>query len=440
MAKKKNEDRRLSDIQTQLQKNLNSRLAGCRFREMDGADFDAETQSTGHDKKQITFVKRADDVIELYKGDVKIGSIGGNSGAQTRSRAVRSANTVGYDAIMYTNEPSGWDYRASDTYTTEQTTYGTTKVNEINTTYTADSEDQYTIIPFNAVRLIDDPDHQGYKKLDPYWINAVWSKRTDTAVPSIRRVPGSSPTISSVNKAVYDKIGYLTKEDNNVVYNEAKIFPGMMTTDVVPEYYSQGTWSRQTQNPYLFSNLQPYAISARFCIQIDRYILQNGFDPGPVTHIGTEFDFRSGSTRANYGERFSVRKCNWNSGGNSKFNTLSFSVSPTDPRSLLTDDDACADFSGSGLCMAFKKDDLVTSRSNLAQPTISTYSPSLCIVDQEYTLVLDDMDNNVWHVNLSSIYSRNVIATQNKNIIPINDDNLSYIYDIIYKGRRASES
>lgn len=80
--------KRIDNLQASAQKNLDSRLSGLRFRTMSGTDFDAEE---AHSINQVTFVVRKDEndntVVELYKGDSKIGSMGGAAGMRGPLRA-----------------------------------------------------------------------------------------------------------------------------------------------------------------------------------------------------------------------------------------------------------------------------------------------------------------------------------------------------------------
>ena len=81
-----------TDLQAVAQEAINKRLDGLRFRAMSGDDFDAEAGE--HSIQQVTFVIRndgTDTTIELYKGDSKIGSLGGNgSGTRALQRDTRA--------------------------------------------------------------------------------------------------------------------------------------------------------------------------------------------------------------------------------------------------------------------------------------------------------------------------------------------------------------
>ena len=109
----KDTKKQVDAIHTQVQRNINSRLAGLRFRDMSQADFDA---SVPHDDSQVTFVQVDEDTIDMYKGDTKIGSSG--SGGSKK-------------AVMFANLSWGWDYKGSMTYTQATTQYGTTRKSEI---------------------------------------------------------------------------------------------------------------------------------------------------------------------------------------------------------------------------------------------------------------------------------------------------------------------
>lgn len=74
-----------TDLQAVAQEAINKRLDNLRFRVMTGDDFD--TEAGEHSIQQVTFVVRndgTDTTVELYKGDSKIGSLGGN-GSGTRA-------------------------------------------------------------------------------------------------------------------------------------------------------------------------------------------------------------------------------------------------------------------------------------------------------------------------------------------------------------------
>lgn len=157
MAFSYDEEKRLNSISAQVQKNLNSRLDGFRFREVDPETFDEDAGK--HDDKQISFVKRDDDTIEMYMGDTQIGSSGSGGGKS---------------AVMYANATWGWEYRGSNEYTTEQTTYGETKVNKIKKNADGQSaEDIFEIIPILSIN----PARQIDGKYEVRYINALWFKQ-----------------------------------------------------------------------------------------------------------------------------------------------------------------------------------------------------------------------------------------------------------------------
>lgn len=62
-------EKRISDVASNSQKNINSRLDGCYIRYLDAATF--EEDAGKHDDKQISIVRRGDE-IEIWKGDIRI--------------------------------------------------------------------------------------------------------------------------------------------------------------------------------------------------------------------------------------------------------------------------------------------------------------------------------------------------------------------------------
>lgn len=62
-------EKRISDVASNSQKNINSRLDGCYIRYLDAAIF--EEDAGKHDDKQISIVRRGDE-IEIWKGDIRI--------------------------------------------------------------------------------------------------------------------------------------------------------------------------------------------------------------------------------------------------------------------------------------------------------------------------------------------------------------------------------
>lgn len=90
-----------TDLQAVAQEAINKRLDDLRFRVMSGDDFDAEAGE--HSIQQVTFVIRnngTDTTVELYKGDSKIGSLGGNG---TGTRALRRDTRAGGEEVIAIN-------------------------------------------------------------------------------------------------------------------------------------------------------------------------------------------------------------------------------------------------------------------------------------------------------------------------------------------------
>lgn len=86
-------EQKSTDLQVVAQNSINKRLDGLRFKTMSGDEFDADAGN--HSIFQVTFVVRADEnnntIVELYKGDSKIGSLGGNgSGVRALSKNTRA--------------------------------------------------------------------------------------------------------------------------------------------------------------------------------------------------------------------------------------------------------------------------------------------------------------------------------------------------------------
>lgn len=69
-----------TNVQAVAQEAINKRLSDLRFKVLSGTEFDSDAGN--HSIQQITFVVRKDEnddtYVELYKGDSKIGSLGGN--------------------------------------------------------------------------------------------------------------------------------------------------------------------------------------------------------------------------------------------------------------------------------------------------------------------------------------------------------------------------
>lgn len=87
-----------TDLQAVAQEAINKRLDDLRFRVMSGDDFDAEAGE--HSIQQVTFVVRndgTDTTVELYKGDSKIGSLGGNGSG---TRALRRDTRAGGEEVI----------------------------------------------------------------------------------------------------------------------------------------------------------------------------------------------------------------------------------------------------------------------------------------------------------------------------------------------------
>ena len=91
-----------TDLQAVSQEAINKRLDGLRFKVMSGDDFDAEAGE--HSIQQVTFVVRVDandeTIVELYKGDSKIGSLGGNGSG---TRALRRDTRAGEGEVVAIN-------------------------------------------------------------------------------------------------------------------------------------------------------------------------------------------------------------------------------------------------------------------------------------------------------------------------------------------------
>ena len=90
-----------TDLQAVAQDAINKRLDNLRFRVMSGDDFDAEAGE--HSIQQVTFVVRndgTDTTVELYKGDSKIGSLGGNGSG---TRALRRDTRAGEGEVVAIN-------------------------------------------------------------------------------------------------------------------------------------------------------------------------------------------------------------------------------------------------------------------------------------------------------------------------------------------------
>lgn len=87
-----------TDLQAVSQEAINKRLDGLRFKVMSGDEFDAEAGE--HSIQQVTFVVRVDEnddtYVELYKGDSKIGSLGGNGSG---TRALRNNTRAGGEVV-----------------------------------------------------------------------------------------------------------------------------------------------------------------------------------------------------------------------------------------------------------------------------------------------------------------------------------------------------
>ena len=88
-----------TDLQAVSQEAINKRLGGLRFKVMSGDDFDAEAGE--HSIQQVTFVVRVDEhnetIVELYKGDSKIGSLGGNGSG---TRALQKNTRAGEEEVI----------------------------------------------------------------------------------------------------------------------------------------------------------------------------------------------------------------------------------------------------------------------------------------------------------------------------------------------------
>lgn len=187
MAFTKEEEKRLNDVHAQVQKNLNSRLDGFRFREVDAETFDEDAGK--HDDKQISFVQRDENTIEMYMGDTQIGS-SGSGGSRS--------------AVMYADSTWGWEYRGSNEYSAEQTTYGSTKVNKIKSTADGqNAEDIFEIIPILSIN----PTRQIDGKYEVRYINGLWFKEETPTYGILKYADNDTPfTVKPWHHCAYDSV------------------------------------------------------------------------------------------------------------------------------------------------------------------------------------------------------------------------------------------
>lgn len=214
----KDTKKQVDAIHTQVQRNINSRLAGLRFRDMSQADFDA---SVPHDDDQVTFVQVDEDTIDMYKGDTKIGSSG--SGGSKK-------------AVMFANLSWGWDYKGSSEYTQTTTQYGTTQKSTIKPRKVDTSAvDNFEIVPILGFNPVYKPDGEHYESR---YFNAIWLKDDVSLNPGYDlELPYDSGdteyTLKPWHRCAYDTIGLfrwcnLSSQSNLITWT---IMPGR----VIPE-------------------------------------------------------------------------------------------------------------------------------------------------------------------------------------------------------------
>ena len=260
----KDTKKQVDAIHTQVQRNINSRLAGLRFRDMSQADFDA---SVPHDDSQVTFVQVDEDTIDMYKGDTKIGSSG--SGGSKK-------------AVMFANLSWGWDYKGSMTYTQATTQYGTTRKSEIKPNKEdVSAEDYFEVVPIIGFNPVYKPDGEHY---ETRYYNAIWLKNNVNLSPGdVLELPYNSNdteyTLRSWHKCTYDTIGIermcsASGQCNLITYT---LFPGI----VVP-HTPMGLYGDANRQPLAvrgldyFYNVGFYQFGFKPVLYIQEYTETNG--------------------------------------------------------------------------------------------------------------------------------------------------------------------
>ena len=265
MAFTKEEEKRLNDVHAQIQKNLNSRLDGLRFREVDAATFDGDAGK--HDDKQISFVQRDENTIEMYMGDTKIGSSG--SGGSKK-------------AVMFANLSWGWDYKGSSEYTQTTTQYGTTRKSTIKPNKEDTSaEDYFEVIPIIGFNPVYKPDGEHY---ETRYYNAIWLKNNVNLSPGdVLELPYNSNdteyTLRSWHKCTYDTIGIerMCSASGQCNLTTYTLFPGI----VIP-HTPMGLYGDANRQPLAvrgldyFYNVGFYQFGFKPVLYIQEYTQTNG--------------------------------------------------------------------------------------------------------------------------------------------------------------------
>ena len=265
MAFTKEEEKRLNDVHAQIQKNINSRLDGFRFREVDASTFDGDAGK--HDDKQISFVQRDENTIEMYMGDTKIGSSG--SGGSKK-------------AVMFANLSWGWDYKGSSEYTQTTTQYGTTQKSTIKPRKVDTSAvDNFEIVPILGFNPVYKPDGEHY---ETRYFNAIWLKNNVSLTPGYDlELPYDSGdteyTLKPWHRCAYDTIGLyrwsnLSSQSNLITWT---LMPGI----VIPGT-PIGLYGDTNQQPYdlrgldYFYNVGFYQFTYKPIILVQEYTESNG--------------------------------------------------------------------------------------------------------------------------------------------------------------------
>ena len=260
----KDTKKQVDAIHTQVQRNINSRLAGLRFRDMSQADFDA---SVPHDDSQVTFVQVDEDTIDMYKGDTKIGSSG--SGGSKK-------------AVMFANLSWGWDYKGSSEYTQTTTQYGTTQKSTIKPRKVdASAVDNFEVIPIMGFNPVYKPDGEHY---ETRYYNAIWLKDNVSLNPGYDlELPYDSGdteyTLKPWHRCAYDTIGIYraastTGQSNLITWT---IMPGR----VIPETPMGLSGDTDRQPASLrgldyFYNVGYYQFDVKPIILVQEYTESNG--------------------------------------------------------------------------------------------------------------------------------------------------------------------
>ena len=152
-----NPNKNTESIHSQIQKNINHRLNGLKFRDLTQEEFDEDAGH--HPDSQISFVQVDENTIDMYKGDTKIGSSGSGGGKY---------------AVLYSDKAWGWVHKSSNEKTNIETVYDNeTWLNKIKTIPDGTKpEDRWDIILLMCIN----PNYRNGSVYEMRFINAIWDK------------------------------------------------------------------------------------------------------------------------------------------------------------------------------------------------------------------------------------------------------------------------